>query len=162
MWSKRFSSIKPREWVAGSIVCLLMLGGVPGVVTLWHWLFVLPPMVVDWSEPEMRPNGLWRVTREVTIRERCGTVVWRRWFRSEGSPDRQIDAVASSTASLSAVSVGGRGEPGTYEDWWEYRPIPGLKGARIVTGTFADCPSGFSGVIDLYVTPFDWTDIRRN
>ncbi len=166
MFSARFGSIRPREYVAGSAVCLLLLAAIPDLRQMWREAFPppppVPPVSVSWSTGELLTNGLWRLTREITIREKCGIVVWRRWFRIVGREDVEMAALSSSTGSLSAVAVGGRSEPGTYEDWWEYRPIPGAKGVRIVTATVAQCPSGYEGVVDVYVTPFDWSGIQAH
>jgi hypothetical protein len=160
MLSLRLTSIKAREYVAGTVVCLLLLAAVPDLWGMWRSLFPIPaPMVVEWSEGHMMANGLWRLERELTISERCSTVVWRRWFRAEGSDDVEMPAVASSTDSLSPIALGGRRDVGTYADWWDYAPVPGLKGVRITTVTFAQCPSGYEGVLSLYVTPFDWTGV---
>ena len=162
MSSRRFFGISPREWLAGAAVCLVLTVEAPQAYDHFRAWFPIPaPMSVGWSSERMMPNGHWRMERELTIRERCGMVVWRRWFRANNAEDIEIPAAASSTGSLSPISMGGRTEPGTYTDWWEYVPIPGIKGLRLTTVAFAQCPSGFEGIVDLYVTPFDWTGVSR-
>ena len=165
--SRRFWGISPREWLWGAALCLVVTVEAPQAIDrVWVMLHPPPPpppipMKVEWEEGAIMANGHWRVTRELTIREQCGTVVWRRFFRAEGREDFELQTVASSTGALTPpTAVGTRRAPGTYLDWWEYEPLPGLRGVRMVTATFADCPSGFSGSVGLYATPFDWTGIE--
>jgi hypothetical protein len=103
--------------------------------------------------------------RTNTVREVCGNLTLRRYFRGEtnGIPQNEImlTAIGSSRPTLEPVFASSMSRTGTFTDWWEYQPIPGFTGSYIVSAAAADCPSGYNGVFVLYVTPVDWTNLPK-
>lgn len=121
-----------------------------------------PPFETLSARGEMMPSGRWRVTYRFLVREQCRSVTWRKGFRFEGErEDLLVDAVASSRpAARGAVISGGSSPPGPTEFWLEYDSLPGRQGAFLVSGSFADCPSGYQDILTLPPVAVDWTAVR--
>jgi hypothetical protein len=158
----RYSVPDLSHWLLGGLLALFVL-----IVVPLGWALVPPtePMHVDPTSiiSQTMPDGRWRVQRVNTIREQCGSITFRRFFRGEVNghavDDRMLPAMASSRSeALAPIVPGGTRPPGVYEDWWEYRPVPGFVGSYIVTVAAADCArSGYNGIFTLYVVPIDWS-----
>lgn len=157
----RFSLPNFRDLIIASLLALLCF-------QLWSWVPPREPMSVDPTSivSQIMPDGRWRIERTNTVREVCGSLTLRRFFRGSGGgsvmgtiADLEMPAVASSRTSLNPVFASTMGRAGTFTDWWEYVPAPGFKGSYIVTAAAAYCPSGYNGVFTLYVVPVDWTGL---
>jgi hypothetical protein len=117
-----------------------------------------PPFETLAARGEMRPNGRWRVTFDFNVRERCGSVTWRKsfWFDQDQQPVL-LDAVDATLASARpAVQSGGNSKPGPLTFWLEYAPIRGKVGKFVVVGAFSDCPSGNDQLVNLPPVAVDW------
>jgi hypothetical protein len=161
----RYSVPNLSHWLLGGLLALLVL-----IVVPLGWALVPPtePMHVDPKSivSQIRPDDLWQAGRTNVIREQCGSITFRRFFRGavNGRPidDFMLPASDSSRPDMLAPIVpGGSRPPGTYDDWWAYRPMPGFVGSYIVTVAASDCErSGYNGVFTLYVIPVDWSALR--
>jgi hypothetical protein len=152
-----FSDISPWQWLSATLLALM----VPWAA---HQAMALLPDRIPISVPansimtEMRSADVWRVTRTSVIREQCGSLVARRFFRGEINgipvPDIAVEAIASSRPhAMGAVTATAGRAAGEYTEWWDYKLPPGFAGSYIVSVAAADCPSGYNGVFTLFVAP---------
>lgn len=117
-----------------------------------------PPFEVLASHSEMMPNGRWRVTYDLFVRERCGSVTWRKAFRLDGAAEDLLPAAVASSrgVALAAISSGGNSPPEPLTFWLEYAPIHGGVGKFLVTGAFTDCPSGNDQILTFPPVAVNW------